>query len=279
MIYIRPDLTDSFENFKSVDDFLNIDMKTVRDFKNRKTGRFEVNGRGFYIKKHFECGIGAVADELFHLRKPHIGAAPERSALDRLSEIGIDTMKVAAFGQDGLLLNRQRSFLVTDELTNIEMLETIGKSWVKNAPTFTVKKALITKVAEIARKLHGAGINHRDFYICHFMLDMDFFYQVKDNPKAEPKIYLIDLHRACQRAKVPFRWLVKDIGALLFSSLDIGLTKQDFLRFVKLYTGKPLKEAINKDSKFWKAVLKRAIKFYTRDFKKHPTNINKLTSE
>ena len=276
MIYIRPDLTELFANLKTVDDFLNIDMHTVRDFKNRKTGRFELDGQGFYIKKHFECGIGAIADELFHIRKPHIGAGPERSALEKLDQLGIDTMQVAAYGKDRILLNRQRSFLVTDELTNIEMLETIGKNWIKNPPSFAVKKAIISKVAEIARKLHGAGINHRDFYICHFMIDMDYFKQIETSKLAEPKIYLIDLHRACQRSKVPFRWLVKDIGALLFSTLDIGLTKQDYLRFVKLYTGKPIKKAINDEPKFWKAVIKRAIKFYTRDYKKYPTNIDKL---
>lgn len=109
MIDIHPNYKELFGSYHSVDDFLEIDVDLVRDFKNRKTGRFEIDGKGFYIKKHFECGIGAVLDELFHLRKPHIGAGHERMVLDTLHTIGIETMKVAAFGQEGKSLAGQRS--------------------------------------------------------------------------------------------------------------------------------------------------------------------------
>ena len=50
MIYIHPDHKELFTPFRSVDDFLKIDIDVVRDFKNRKTGRFEIGGKGFYIK-------------------------------------------------------------------------------------------------------------------------------------------------------------------------------------------------------------------------------------
>lgn len=274
MIYIRSDIKNLFDQFKQFEDFMSLEIDIVRDFKNRKTGRFEIAGKGFYIKKHFACGVGAVADELFHLRKPHIGAQPERVALDRLGELGIDTMRVAAFGLQGKLPHKQQSFLVTDELLNVQCLESLSADWINNPPAFKFKKMLIEKVAKIAKKLHGAGINHRDFYICHFMLDLN--YLKNTDCSEEPRIYLIDLHRACQRELVPFRWLVKDIGGLLFSALDIGLTRQDFFRFVKIYTGKSLRETFSKDAKFWKAVIKRAIKTYKRDFKKYPDAIEKL---
>ena len=44
MIYIHPDHKELFTPFRSVDDFLKIDIDVVRDFKNRKTGRFEIGG-------------------------------------------------------------------------------------------------------------------------------------------------------------------------------------------------------------------------------------------
>jgi heptose I phosphotransferase len=268
MITLHPDHAALFSRFRSVDDFLKIDIEIVRDFKNRKTGRFEMGGKGFYIKKHFECGFGAVLDELFHFRKPHIGARHERSVLDKLHTIGIETMRVAAFGQEGKTLAGQRSFLVTEELTHVESLEDICAQWPIKKPTPAFKKALIGQVARIANKLHHNGINHRDFYICHFLLDVSN--QSNDIQKQPPKLFLIDLHRAQKRSNVPFRWRVKDIGGLFFSALDIGLTRSDFSRFMRLYTGKSLRQTLQEDGRFWKAVRHRAMTTYRKEFEKAP---------
>jgi len=269
MIDIYPNYTELFSQFHTVDDFLKIDVELVRDFKNRKTGRFEMGGKGFYIKKHFECGIGAVLDELFHLRKPHIGAGHERRVLDRLHEIGIDTMTVAAFGQKGKTLHRQRSFLVTEALTNIKSTAKVCAEWPTKPPAAALKKALLQKIAEIARTLHENGINHRDFYLCHFLLDTTNL-ELEYTEKQPPKLYLMDLHRAQQRSRVPFRWRVKDIGGLYFSAMDIGLTRCDLLRFMRLYTGKRLRQTLMDDHRFWKAVRRRAIRTYRRDFGRNP---------
>ena len=32
-----------------------------------------------------------------------------------------------------------------------------------------LKRVLVQRIATIARTLHGAGMNHRDFYLCHFL--------------------------------------------------------------------------------------------------------------
>ena len=49
MITIHPDYSTLFSSFRDIDDFLNIDIDIVRDFKNRKTGRFEIDGKGFSL--------------------------------------------------------------------------------------------------------------------------------------------------------------------------------------------------------------------------------------
>ena len=267
MIDIYPKYKELFSQFQTVDDFLKIEVELVRDFKNRKTGRFELEGKTFYIKKHSECGIGAVLDELFHLRKPHIGAGHERIVLDKLHSIGIDTMTVAAFGQEGKSLPSQRSFLITEALTNIKSMAKVCAEWPSKPPAATYKRTLLEKVAGIAKKLHDSGINHRDFYLCHFLLDTSDNFQP---PQKGPTLYLMDLHRAQQRAKVPFRWRVKDIGGLYFSAMDIGLTRRDILRFMKLYSEKPLRQTLRQDRQFWQAVRRRAIRTYRRDFGQRP---------
>jgi heptose I phosphotransferase len=272
MIDIYPDYKTIFKSFKTVDDFLRIDVELVRDFKNRKTGRFEINGKEFYIKKHFECGLGFILDELFHLRRPHIGAGHERAVLDRLHAIGIDTMTVAAFGQDGGTLSGQRSFLVTEALTNIKSMAKVCAEWPATPPAAAYKKRLLETIANTAKRLHESGINHRDFYLCHFLLDMTD-QQAGEAGKRPPKLYLMDLHRAQQRNQVPFRWRVKDIGGLYFSAMDIGLTRCDVLRFMRLYTGKPLRQTLTEDRRLWKAVRRRAIRTYRRDFDGDPVKI------
>jgi heptose I phosphotransferase len=269
MITLHPDYAVYFKDLTSVDDFLEINAELARDFKNRKTGRFERDGKGFYIKKHFECGVGFILDELFHLRKPHIGACHEWRVLNGLHEIGIDSMRPVAFGQEGQILTRQRSFLVTEELKQVQSMANVCAAWPASPPAVSFKKALLETIAGIARKLHESGINHRDFYLCHFLLDTSDLETVEAGERP-PRLYLMDLHRAQQRANVPFRWRVKDIGGLYFSAMDIGLTRCDLFRFMRLYTGKPLRQTLQEDRRFWQAVRQRAIRTYRRDFGQKP---------
>lgn len=84
--------------------------------------------------------------------------------------------------------------------------------------------------------MHAAGINHRDCYICHFLLHLPF-----TGREDELKISVIDLHRAQIRSKVPRRWRDKDLIGLYFSSMNIGLTQRDIWRFMKVYFGMPLR--------------------------------------
>ena len=273
-IYVRPDLQPLFSEYKTIADFLNIDVDLVRDFKNRKTGRFEIDGRGFYIKKHFPAGWGAVLDELSHLRWPHIGAIPERKALDRLTELGIPTMQVAAAGVEGVTFAGEQSFLVTDELTEMESLKEITATWRDKPPSVAFKRALLDQVATLARRLHEGGVNHRDFYICHFLMNITGGPSVYT--QREPELYLIDLHRAQLRGRVPYRWRVKDLAGLLFSALDIGLTRTDITRFLRIYTSESLGQTLRTDRRLYRAVLARATRTYQRDFGRFPDSINAL---
>ena len=260
MIYIREDAQDLFKAFSTLDDFMQLEVNLVRDFKNRKTGHFKLGKKTFYIKKHFAAGLTAILSELFHLRKPHIGAAPEKSAIERITTLGLDTMKVVAFGQNNASIANQKSFLITEEITNTQSLEDICKHWPSNPPSESLKLSLIKKVANIAKTLHDNGMNHRDFYICHFLLD---------NSDAS-KLYLIDLHRLQQRPTLPLRWRVKDIGGLYFSAMDIGLTRRDFLRFIRHYTGQSLRQNFSQNKRFWQNVHQRALTTYKKDFGRSP---------
>ena len=131
-----------------------------------------------------------------------------------------------------------------------------------------LKKVLIEKVANLARTLHDQGVNHRDFYLCHLLLDTRE--PVTTASIHDKKLYVMDLHRAQIRSHVPRRWLVKDLGALYYSALDIGLSRRDVLRFVRSYSGRSAARELRENGRFWAAVRARAAQIYRRDFKRQP---------
>ena len=98
---------------------------------------------------------------------------------------------------------------------------------------------------------------------------LDISGQGDNYEKRQLKLFLIDLHRAQQRLRIPFRWRVKDIGGLYFSAMDIGLTQRDLFRFIRTYIGKSLRQTLREDRQFWKAVQCRATKTYYKEFAKH----------
>ena len=124
------------------------------------------------------------------------------------------------------------------------------------------------QVARIVRTLHTTGINHRDLYLCHFEMDR---HALLDARSAPGKLCLMDLHRAQLRPRVPHRWLVKDLAALLFSSLDAPLTQRDLLRFVRMYRQAPLRASLEADARLWRQVWQRAMRLYRSHWDRTPS--------
>jgi heptose I phosphotransferase len=232
--------------------------------------RFELAGRSYFLKLHQGVGWREIFKNLLQLRLPVIGASNEYQAILALEKLSIDTLSIAGYGSRGSNPATQLSFLITDELTRVETLEDFCGRWPLQPPTFAIKEALILRLADISRRLHSAGINHRDYYLCHFLLDIDM--PIAADTLADHRLYLMDLHRAQIRARVPRRWLVKDLGALYFSALHIGLSRRDIFRFVRAYRQQPLRAIFATEKSFWLAVLARAEKIYRRDYGYAPTS-------
>jgi heptose I phosphotransferase len=64
--------------------------------------------------------------------------------------------------------------------------------------------------------------------------------------------------------------VIKDLAALFFSSIDIGLTTRDFYRFLRSYRKDSLRRILSREATFWQRVLRRAVKLYRREFKRDP---------
>lgn len=242
------------------------DGEVFRAREGRRTLRFYGNGRSYFLKYHGGIGWKEIFKNLSQGKLPVLGAMDEVKAIDAVRAAGLDTMTVAAFGSKGMNPASVKSFVVTDDLVDTLSLEDVGEQWVSQGRTPVVfKRALIAKVGHIARTMHGAGINHRDFYLAHFLMpESDVKQQNVDGP-----MYLIDLHRSQVRSTVPRRWQIKDLGGLYFSTARFGMTRRDLLRFVRAYTGLPLRQALD-DFRLWEAVRREAEKIYRRYFEVEP---------
>lgn len=227
-----------------------------RHQKGRLTQRVLIGDKYYFIKQHTGVGWKEIFKNLIQLRLPILGAKNEWQAIQKLESLGVPVPKLAAYGQRGLNPASLQSFVLMEEVQPSISLETLCLTWTKTEPTFKFKQALLKEVARIARVLHQNGINHRDFYICHFLLD------TANNSVENPKLYLIDLHRAHIHRLTPERWIIKDLSGLYFSSKDIGLTRRDWYRFMQAYSAKSLGEIVHSEKELWQKVKKRGEQLY-----------------
>jgi heptose I phosphotransferase len=232
------------------DEIMKLHGEVFRELEGRRTQRIVINGENYFIKQHFGVGWKEIVKNLFQGRLPILGAKNEWQAISRLQSLNIRTPEIMGYGCRGKNPAKLQSFLITKELLDTISLEDFCRDWKKNPPQFRTKFNLINEVAKIARVLHENGMNHRDFYICHFLVG--------------DQLCLIDLHRAQIRKKIPLRWQIKDLAGLYFSSKDIGLTQRDLYRFIKAYSAQPLRDALTRQRALWFSVKLRGERLYQK---------------
>lgn len=256
-IYLEPPFSILWQECDAFSTVEALDGKIYRQLEGRKTLRTEIAGHAYYAKIHRGVGWIEIFKNLLSGRLPVLGAGNEWRALKRLTALGVDTMRPVAYGEHGCNPATQHSFILTEEIAPAVSLEDFCRDWSAVPPAPTFKRALIEHVATMARRMHRGGVNHRDFYICHFLLHLPI-------DERAPKLSLIDLHRAQVRKAVPRRWRDKDLAALYFSALDIGLTKRDYLRFLRTYFARPLRETLASEAALFGRLATEAARLMAR---------------
>ncbi|MCN4144603.1 MAG: lipopolysaccharide core heptose(I) kinase RfaP [Thiohalomonas sp.] len=258
----------------------NLQGEVFRALEARKTLRFLLSDKGheksYFIKIHRGVGWFEIIENLIRLRLPVLGAKNEYLAIKKLEALHIDTMHIAGYALKGKNPAQQQSFIITEYLINTISLEDFCADWPQTPPKFRLKQSLISKLAHISSTMHENGINHRDFYICHFLLnksllDKDFMEKSQDKEQLDHeslKVSLIDLHRAQIRQHTPERWIVKDIASLYFSAMNIGMTQRDFYRFMKGYHHCSLRDCLTQHGDFWQKVELQGQKLWRRKQRK-----------
>lgn len=234
--------------------------ETFRQLEGRLTQRIMLGNQHYFIKQHFGIGWKEVFKNLFQFRLPVVSAKNEWIAIEKLSSLHILTPKLSAYGKRGINPAKQQSFVLMEELAPVVSLETLCATWPCTPPSFSLKCMLLEEVARITRIMHENGVNHRDLYLCHFLLDIS--HNRETLSPQQLKLYLIDLHRAQSRRVTPKRWLIKDLAGLYFSSKDIGLTARDWYRFIKAYRQCSLRKVLSRENNFWIRVKERGEQLY-----------------
>lgn len=230
--------------------------ESVRRIERRHTFRIELAGRSYFVKQHYGLTWLDIAGELVRFRRPVLGAGNEYRMTAFLNSIGIATAPLAGFGVDGRWPTSQRSFMITHELPPTFALSQLDRNPQCEKVTPGLKRRLISAMADIASAMHSVGINHRDLYVTHFRLPHSWL----ENPIGKPPVHLMDLHRAQQHVRLPRRWLVKDLAALMFSARAPVFSSRDHLRFLKTYfKGRSLREILGGEAALLRAVAKKAL--------------------
>ena len=260
--YIGPELAGRFspvELFRQVEQ---LEGEVFRKVAQRRTIKVSLGPKNYFAKIHWGVGWVEIIKNLLQGRVPVLGAVNEWRAIKVLHEAGVPTMEAVLFCESGKNPAKKKSAILTKSLENrisLEDYESVNP---------VIKRRLIEMVATITKRMHRAGVNHRDYYLCHLLLDRG---------STELHFNLIDLHRAQLRKKVPSRWLVKDLGGLLFSALEKGLSKRDLLRFIKTYSGDLA--TLRSDRSFWRKVIRRARMLYQKDHDSIPQDICALLEQ
>jgi heptose I phosphotransferase len=214
--------------------------RCLRALADRENWRLELRDadrrpRGVYLKKHH---VRTWASRL----RAKLGAGPGETAariearnVRHLDADGIDVMHLVAYGEalhrDGLL----ESFLLTEELSGYVQLDQFlterfpVRELDRTAPKSPELDRLIRRVAEVARRFHAAGYNHRDLYCCHFF--------VREPSPGQFDIKLIDLQRVQHRRRRRRRWVVKDLAQLAYSAPRDRIKCTHKMAFIRHYLG------------------------------------------
>lgn len=167
------------------------DIKVWRSIRERENAVLDYDfadkpGR-LHVKRN-KRGFGGVDDELAGIRL--------------LQKAKIATVPLVGAGR----LHDGRGFLITDDLAGYEDAE----QWINSGHDFEL---LLEPTAQLAARLHNAGLHHRDLYLCHIYV----------NPNDATDLRLMDAGRV--KPLPTFfkqRWIVKDLAQFVYSlrSLD-----------------------------------------------------------
>jgi len=265
----------------TLDALMRIEGESYREGFGRSTVRVELPDpaggppRAVYLKRYTRVLWRLQLRRTLSLNPPVSRARHEVRGMVRLADLGIPTMRCVALGEDLPRRGREeRSCVVTEEISGATQADDYFQAHFTgplSREQRAEKRNLIIRIADLARRMHGANLSHRDFYLCHIL--------IRRADDGERLLHLIDLQRLTHhRHGIGRRWIVKDLAALLFSSWPgpaTGIrspvfTQADRVRFARAYLKTDRLTADHKD-------LLRAVSAKARRIARHDARKRRRT--
>jgi len=214
--------------------------RCLRALGDRENWRLELHDghrgpRGLYLKKHHVRSLGSRIRAAVGAPPPATAGRVEAQNAGRLGLAGVEVMSLVAYGErlrrDGLV----ESFVLTEELAGYTPMDHFLMRRFPPLPEQRKRRrdphllALIRRIAEIARRFHDAGFNHRDFYCGHFF--------VREPEPGRFDVKMIDLQRVQYRRRFRGRWIVKDLAQLAWSAHRHWISRTQKMAFIRHYLG------------------------------------------
>ena len=260
--YLRPGLGGVLSPDRLLQWAESVEGEVYREGRGRRTVRVLVGGNPYFLKFHWGVGWLEIVKNWLVGKRPVLGAENEYRACRRLESRGLNAPRVAAFATGGGNPAARRSLILCDELAGCLSLEDVVDGWEESPADPAARRRLAMGVADFVRRLHEAGVVHRDLYLCHLLLRADAW------AAGEVELAVLDLHRARILSPVPDYWRRRDLAALLFSALDAPLHRRAWLRFIRVYSGRPLRDTFAIEGAFWRSVYRRAVRLYGKGLRK-----------
>jgi hypothetical protein len=224
--------------------------------RGRSTVRLQIGGRAFYLKRNRFHWIEFFKG-LSRLRLPVRGALQEWRNIEQVRAADVPTLVPIAFGERPVLGIETCSFSMTEELYDCVPLDQVFVREFSGPLTriqHARKRNLLSKLGRLARRLHGNGFYHQDFYLSHFFLGPG------------DVLYLIDLQRVLRRPLRSGHFQIKDLAQLNFAASRIpSLSRTDRLRFLLSYLNSPSLQKC--DKKLVRSVLGKTRRIAKHDIK------------
>lgn len=218
-----------------------MDWATHGDFhtkQGRSTGRISLrDGQlSIYLKRHWQLPLRDRLCSKVMRSGCWTPASVEWHNLQWARQAGFHVPEPLALGEQhgpGLQL---RSFLAIRELTGMLALHQaipLAYSLMPETAFQHWKQQLLMQVAETAKRLHRLHRYHKDLYLCHFYVKRPVSKTMSTGP-----LFLIDLHRLSHHHWAGWRWQIKDLAQLYFSTWGVtGLSDDDRTLIMQQYLG------------------------------------------
>jgi len=194
------------------DDFYSFSgASTVNTNKRRNVQKFTLGEGGdqkvFFMKRFHNSHLKDIFAAAYNFARPISQARVELKNAEYLLRNGIDTYKPICIGERGHHNIETTSFLITEQLDSVCLLESVIESW--HSLSRTEQDNIIVGVAEFVRKIHALDVSFPDMYLWHLFIR-------QENLGEKIHFSVIDLHRMTQNRR-SLKRKIKELSRLYWS--------------------------------------------------------------